>query len=148
MLNNAYMKKLLLIFILAFALNSCTSEGNSPRVSYELIAIKRCIMPDSFVLGETYDLQMFYEKPTSCHYYKGIYFEKEGNTRIVAIQSGLVESNDCITYDYNNPITPGESSAHYSFKVTEHQAYIFKFWTGRNEQGENTYYEVKVPVEN
>lgn len=140
------MKKLILLFIVAFALNSCTTEDNSPAVAYQLLPIQSCEMPYSFAYGATYEFQMFFKKPSSCHFYKGLYFEKQGNTRIVAIQSVLVESNSCIAYD--NPNTEeGTASAKCSFTVTGHEPYTFKFWTGKNELGENTYYEVEIPVE-
>jgi hypothetical protein len=143
------MKKIILLFIVAFALNSCTTEDNTQHVTYELLPIQSCQMPYEFVYGQTYELQMFFKKPTSCHFYKGIYFEKqEGNTRIVAIQSGVVESNSCVPYDDNTNELLTTTSTKCNFKVTGHENYIFKFWTGKNEQGENTYYEVEVPVDN
>lgn len=141
------MKKIILLFIVAFALNSCSKEDESSHVKYELVPIQYCQMPYKFTYGATYEFKMFYKQPSSCHFYKGLYFEKDGNTRIVAIQSGVIESNNCVSYDNNNSSVPTDSTK-YNFKVTAHDTYTFKFWTGKNEQGENTYYEVEVPVEN
>jgi hypothetical protein len=143
------MKKIFLLLIVAFALNSCSMpEESSPTVFYQLVPIKSCRMPYRFYVGETYELEMFYRQPTSCHFYKGIYFEKEGNTRIVAIQCGVVESSNCVTYPDGSTATEEQKSAKCSFTPTGNQPYIFRFWTGKNEQGEDTYYDVEVPVEN
>lgn len=143
------MKKIFLLLIVAFALNSCNIEENKPDVYYELIPIKSCRMPYDFVSGQTYELEMFFRQPSSCHFYKGIYFEKQGNTRIVAIQAGVVESNSCITYPDDGSSATGElKSAKCNFTATGHETYIFRFWTGKNQQGEDTYYDVEVPVEN
>ena len=143
------MKKIIFLLIAAFALNACSSDdSSSPNVTYELLPIMYCQMPYRYVSGQTYDLQMYFRKPTSCHFYKGIYFEKQGNTRIVAIQSGVVESNSCETYDYNQTVPPETSKETFKFTFTGQETYTFKLWTGKNEQGEDTYYEVEVPVQN
>ena len=105
-------------------------------------------MPYAFIAGETYEFEMFYQQPTSCHFYKGIYFEKKpGNVRIVAIQCGVVESANCVTYSDAQEALESKS-AKCRFTAEAGDPYIFRFWTGKNEQGEDTYYDVEVPVEN
>ena len=145
------MKKIILLLIAFFALNSCTKDAgeNSPKVYYTLVPIYRCNMPYTFTAGETYDFEMFYKQPTSCHFYKGIYFEeKPGNVRIVAIQCGVLESNDCVTYT-DTPEMPLESkSTKCHFTAQAGEPYVFRFWTGKDDQGEDTYYDIEVPVEN
>lgn len=144
------MKKIILLLILSFILNSCSMEDSSPEVSYELLPIKSCSMPYFFISGQTYELEMFYVQPSSCHIYKGIYFEKEGNTRIVAIQASVIASSSCVTNPADSTGTNSEieQSVKFNFTATGNEAYLFKFWTGKNQQGEDTYYEVEVPVEN
>ena len=142
------MKKIFFLIIVAFALNSCNKEEDSSQVRYELLPIDYCRMPYYFQQGETYDLEMFFKKPTSCHFYKGIYFEKQGNTRVVAIQSAVVQTNSCVTYDYQNNTSLQPDSVKCKFTATGTETYTFKFWTGKNAQGEDTYYDVEVPVEN
>lgn len=145
------MKNIILLLIIVFILSSCSAEeGNGQKVYYELVPIKRCIMPYSFVAGQTYEFEMLYKKPTSCHFYKGVYFaKKQGNLRIVAIQCGVVESNSCITYGENNSTnSPDSLTANYTFTATGTEPYVFRFWKGKNAQGEDTYYDVEVPVEN
>lgn len=133
--------------MVAFTLNSCTTEDNNPKVRYELLPVDSCHMPYEFVSGQTYELEMFFKNPTSCHFYKGIYFEKQGNTRIVAIQSGVVETEGCVAYDNGSTTILQPSSAKCNFTAVGHEPYLFKFWTGKNEQGEDTYYEVEIPIE-
>jgi len=125
-------------------------EDRNPKVSYELMPIKSCRMPYFFVSGETYELEMFYIEPSTCHIYKGIYFEKQGNTRTVAIQATVIESSSCVTNPVDSTGTNSEfeKSVKFNFTATGNEAYFFKFWTGKNQQGEDTYYEVEVPVEN
>lgn len=144
------MKKIILILFVAFALNSCNVEESSPSVYYQLVPITYCHMPYRFTAGQTYELEMYYKQPTSCHFYKGIYFEKQGNVRIVAIQAGVVESENCVTYPDGNSATsePKIAKCNFTASSNNNEPYIFRFWTGKNAQGENTYYDVEVPVEN
>lgn len=147
------MKKILLLLLMAFAVNSCSSDEDGPEVYYELIPIYRCEMPYRFTAGETYDLNMIFKMPTTCHAYKGIYIEGEGNVKTIAIQSIVYKRNDCqpINYDSTNAQQPTGEPTSEKFKFTASgpgTTYIFKLWTGKNEQGEDTYYEVEVPVDN
>ena len=107
-------------------------------------------MPYFFTSGQTYELEMFYNQPSSCHIYKGIYFEKDGNTRTVAIQASVIASSSCVAIPVDSTGTNAEidQSVKFNFTATGNETYFFKFWTGKNQQGEDTYYEVEVPVEN
>ncbi|MFT3794581.1 hypothetical protein [Flavobacterium sp.] len=144
------MKKLLLLLLVVFALNGCSTDGdNQPKVYYELVPIDRCQMPYRMSSGETYELDMFFNMPTTCHAYKGIYFEGEGNVKTVAIQATVFERNDCTVIPTSNNGSPSFTTAKYNFTAgAPGTMYTFKIWTGKNEQGENTFYEVEVPVTN
>jgi len=145
------MKKIALLLLAAFALNSCSTDDSQPEVHYELIPITRCQMPYRMTSGETYELRMIYRMPTTCHSYKGIYFEGEGDTKTVAIQTVVYQRSDCQTIDYTSSAqpVPEPQISNYEFKATAPpgSVYTFKIWTGKNEQGEDTYYDVTVPVE-
>lgn len=144
------MKKLLLLLLVVFALNGCSTDtDNQPKVYYELVPIDRCQMPYRFTSGETYELDMLFRMPTTCHTYKGIYFEGDGNVKTVAIQSTVFERNDCEAIVTTSGNAPTLTSAKYNFTAgAPGTMYTFKIWTGKNEQGENTFYEVEVPVTN
>lgn len=146
------MKKLLLLLLVVLGLSACSPDDNSnqPKVYYELIPIDRCQMPYRMTSGETYDLDMFFQMPTTCHVYKGIYFEGEGNVKTVAIQATVFERNDCEIIPTTNDVgAPNQTTAKYNFTAgAPGTIYTFKIWTGKNEQGENTFYEVEVPVTN
>jgi hypothetical protein len=147
------MKKIALLMLMTFALNSCSSDDDSPpEVHYELIPISRCQMPYKMTSGETYEFEMIYRMPTTCHGYKGIYFEGEGTTKTVAIQTVVYQRNDCQVIDYSSNMQPAPEPqvSNYEFKATAPpgSVYTFKIWTGKDDQGEDTYYNVTVPVEN
>ncbi|HMI08300.1 MAG TPA: hypothetical protein VK528_12180 [Flavobacterium sp.] len=143
------MKKILLLLFLGLVLNSCSTDSTEPEVYYELLPISRCEMPYRFTAGETYELNMIFKMPTTCHVYKGIYFEGDGNTKTVAIQSVVYERNDCQSIDYNAATAPNLTSEKFNFTAEgPGTTYTFKIWTGKNEQGEDLYYDINVPVDN
>jgi hypothetical protein len=143
------MKKITLLLLILFAFSCSKDEGTDTAVYYELVPIQRCRMPYRFTAGQTYEFEMQYRQPSSCHFYKGIYFgKKPGNVRIVAIQCGVLESNSCVTYPVNSTSQPEPKVETYSFKAEAGDPYTFKIWTGKNQQGEDTYYDVVVPVDN
>ena len=147
------MNKIALLLLAVFVLNACSADDDKQlEVHYELLPISRCSMPNAFTSGETYEFTMIYKMPTTCHTYKGIYLEGEGTTKTVAIQSLVYERPDCETIDYSSVSQPASEAeiTNYNFKATAPPGsiYTFKIWTGKGEQGEDTYYEVTVPVEN
>jgi len=145
------MKKLLLLLFLAFALNSCdTGDSDADAtVHYELLPIQYCEMPYRFTAGATYEFEMLYKLPSSCHSYVGIYFEGEGSTKIIAIQTRVSEKNNCQPVTYTTDVGPGPDleSAKFNFIAGESgTVYTFKMWTGKDENGQNTYYDYVVQV--
>lgn len=147
------MKKIVLLLLLAFTANSCSPDdsSNDVQVYYELIPIQRCEMPYRFNSGETYDFTMHFKMPTTCHYYKGIYFEGSGTTKTIAIQSVVFEKPDCVAYDDDPSNVQPENNVTAKYKFTAGApgtVYTFKIWSGKDEQGADTYYDVTIPVTN
>lgn len=134
------MKRLLFIFSLFIILNSCSvDEGEKYHLA--LLPIEDVVVPDSFQLDHTYNIKVKYKKPTTCHVYDGIYYDRNENTRTFAVQNVVYERNDC-----QNITTSTLTEATFDFRVLNTGSYIFKFWQGTNASGENIYYEVEIPV--
>lgn len=136
--------------LLVFVANACSTDSDEPEAYYELLPIQRCEMPYRMTSGETYELKMIFKMPTTCHFYKGVYFEEDGNDRIVAIQAGVIKKNDCQEIDYSTNVQPQNQpvATRYNFTAgAPGTVYNFKIWSGKNEQGEDTYYDVQVPVD-
>jgi hypothetical protein len=101
------MKRIIFLLLVLFAFNSCSKDagnggrllrtGSHPTLQHALPLYR----------GSDYEFEMTYRQPSSCHFYKGIYFEKlPGNVRLVAIQCGVMESNSCVTYPVNSTSAP------------------------------------------
>lgn len=142
------MKKFVTLFVLsvifAFTFASCNvSDDYNSDFDFELIAVDSVDVPEAFVFGETKQIKVYYKRPSTCHYYNGFYYEKDLNTRIVALQmSVLVNSASAC-----QPIENGETEeASFNFFVASSEPYLFKFYTGKDATGQNTFMEYEIPV--
>ena len=133
------MKKLVLSLSVLFIFNSCSLDEE--KYSIVVLPVESVVdMPLEFRLGETYHITMKYRQPTSCHSPYGIYYEKELNNRTLAVRNLKQERSGC------NELTDVLVEQTFSFYVTNTGNYIFKFWTGKDEEGNNTYLEYDIPV--
>jgi len=140
------MKKLVPILMLAvitlFTFSSCDLEDDSPNYHFEFMPVDHVIVPESFVMGQTYTIKAYYRRPTTCHFEQGFYYERDLNTRTFALQARVLNENDC------SPIAEDSAllEAKFDFFVNSNGSYLFKFYTGEDEEGENTFIEYEIPV--
>jgi hypothetical protein len=134
------MKRVYLIVSLFFVLVSCSIEDDGPNFHSVLLPIMEVEVPQEFVMGETYTIKVWYERPSTCHAFNGFYYDKQLNVRTIAVQNIVTESGNCEALE--NEIIEQT----FDFYVTNNGSYIFKFWQGTNDSGEDVFYEVEVPV--
>lgn len=134
------MKRFILLFSLIFSLASCSLQDDGPSFHTELLPISEVEIPQEFQLGQTYTIKVWYQRPSTCHVFDGFYYDKNLNIRTVAVRSAVVHNNDC------QELSDQLVEASFNFYVTSNGSYIFKFWQGTNENGEDVFYEVEVPV--
>jgi hypothetical protein len=135
------MKRIISLIALVFLFNSCTPE-DGPNYTYELRPVLSVNIPSEFTLGETYTITMQYNKPTSCHYYNTISYHKDLNIRTIAVETVKEETNSCTE-------TPNDvSTCSFDFMVTSNGSYIFKFWQGKDAQGNDMFLQYEIPVLN
>jgi hypothetical protein len=134
------MKRLIPLIALFFILNSCSTD-NGPRYSLVLLPVDSVSMPTSFTLGGTYQITMHYKKPSTCHYFNTLYYDKNLNVRTIAIENAVEERSDCQTL--SNTIVDYS----FNFLVTSNGgSYIFKFWQGKDANGNDIFLQYEVPV--
>lgn len=135
------MKKILLLLSVLFLFNSCSLDDvQDDEFSYELVPIASVDIPAEFELGETYNIVIRYYRPSTCHAFDGFYYDKDLNVRTIAVQNIVFEQNNC------EPLTDVLIEQNLEFYVTNNGSYIFKFWQGKNEAGEDLYLEYEIPV--
>lgn len=139
------MKKLIPILFLAIiaitTFSSCElNDDNKINYHFELIPTESAVFPESFVVGRTYTIKVYYKRPTSCHFFDGFYYEKNLNVRTIAIQTSVIHDNSCTTLN-EEPV-----EATFDFMPTNEGSYIFKFYKGKDQYGQNLFIEYEVPV--
>jgi len=133
------MKKILVLIICMIAL-SCSLGDDTPDNYQELLPVENVIIPEEFILNETYEISISYLRPTACHGFDDIYYRQEDNSRIVAVISTVfINNNNCSTLNTELEVT-------FNFKATQSGIYIFKFWQGKDDNGNDTYLNIEVPV--
>lgn len=134
------MKKIVLFLIVITSVLSCSLEDDSPTYTYSVLPVDSYVVPASFTLGQSYEIKLKYQKPTACHIYQGIYYEKNLNTRTIAIQTA-VQNNQVCTQE-----VPPISEVSFNFTVSNTGSYIFKFYKGKDTAGKDIFEDVEIPV--
>jgi len=133
------MRKILFILI-ALSLYSCSLSDDGTDTHTEILPVESAILPDEFVLNNLHLIRLSYIRPSTCHAYNDIYYVANSNERTVAVVTTVFDSND----DCQEISTVLEAS--FDFRATELGSYIFKFWQGTNDEGEDLYMTYEVPV--
>lgn len=135
------MKKLFILSLALFLFASCSVDDDY-NYSFEILPVESVDIPDEFTLGEVYQITVSYFRPSSCHYFKEFYYLTDNNQRTVAPINFMFENNDCELF------TDELVEATINFVVTSNGSYIFKFWQGKDENDEDQYLTIEVPVTN
>ena len=135
------MKKLLLLSFLICSTFSCdVGDDGTLNYYYETLPIESVNMPEEFQFGNTYEITMTYLNPSDCHLFYDFYYVSEQSQRTIAIITTVFTDLDCEIYDYN------EEEVSFNFQVTSYDSYVFKFWQGEDDNGNDTYHIIEVPV--
>jgi hypothetical protein len=138
------MKKFILILIsFSFTLVSCSVDDGNTQENYhlEILPVESAIVPESFVYGENHEVTISYIRPSSCYAFNDIYYLKDNNVRTVAVMNTVYDDVvNCLELEDLQQKT-------FIVQATQLENYIFKFWQGVDDNGEDIYLTVEVPVE-
>lgn len=137
------MKKIffrLLFFTTLLLVNSCTND-DAPNFHFVPLQIVSAELPEFFSLNQTYQIRVTYTKPDTCTSFSGFDVTPKDVTvrNVVVIGTTRTDQETCDE-------TPIEGVATFGFVVNHFQTYVFRFWQGEDENGEQQYFEVEVPV--
>lgn len=137
------MKKLVLLCMVAVSFLSCSDDDlNGDTFHQELIPIDEASLPDEFIYNQVYTITYTYRQPSTCHFFKDLYYDIQGDTRTVAVVSRVLDNNPGCEELTNEVI---ERSFNFICTKTS-GSYFFEFWNGVNENGENVYITYEVPI--
>lgn len=129
------MKKVIFIFSLLF-LVSCTADD---EFQLHLLTIDEAVTPASLTSGDVEFITVKYTLPSPCYSFYNLYYEYQGTSRIVAIRALEDLSTACAQ-------TTVEAEYTFPLQVSQTEDYTFKFWKGKDSNGEDIFEEIVVPV--
>ncbi|WP_417859691.1 hypothetical protein [Winogradskyella sediminis] len=129
----------LLVFILMATLTSCSIDDDNNYVGTEVMPIESIEIPDHFVYGESYEIMITYNRPSTCYQFYNFLYDINGNERTVAVINSVYSNTECIE-------EPESVTVSLNFMVTGSETYLFKFYQGQDDEGEDQYYLAEVPV--
>ena len=133
------MKKLLVLLI-GLTLFSCNSADDPLDDYQEAMPIESVTLPQEFIVNEEYDITLTYLRPTTCHAFNNILLQKHDNERNFYVIGTVFQSNGNCT-ELN-----AELEASFNFNPTIAGSYIFKFWQGEDDNGEDIYLTEEITV--
>lgn len=136
------MKNLILIPLLAllvFGINSCNKD-DVENPTLQGLKITSFDVPDTFQLGQSYEIGVTYEKPDSCTSLEGF------NVIPVDQMSRVVQAVGARTKDEGCAPAVIEETNEFLFEVVYDQTYTFKFWQSEDSTGAPQYLTVEIPV--
>jgi hypothetical protein len=135
------MKKFVFFLIMISMVVSCTLD-DEPKSDSVALPIESVIIPSDWPLNQLGAIKVTYRRPTTCHLFNGFNYQYTDEfTRTVNIEAIKFNDDNCID-------ASAESyEVDLQFKPTEFGIYHFKFWSGVDENGNNTFLEYDIDVQ-
>lgn len=143
------MKKTLFLLMSVLVLTGCEIEDDGPTTVNVLAEVVDADLPETFEMGETYEIDITYLLPDACHLPMGLQASRgamNGDARrdiyIAGVASRKADQNECTLEDEDL-----EEVEELTIRIDEDEAYTFYLWTGFDEDDESVYTKIVVPVE-
>ncbi len=135
------MKHFIPLFLVAFLIFGCSdNDDNLHDYHLEYVNVISADLPDEFIYGLTYRINVTIEMPNSCYFFYNQYdYFYEGTSRLI-YPIGHV--------DDGVPCTPNITETTFSIPVQalQREPYIFKFYQGEDDNGQDIFLTIEVPV--
>ncbi len=86
---------------------------------------------------------MTYTKPNGCYYFNDFIYEVDDQQRTIAVVNTVFTNLN----NSAKKMQTEEVTVHFDFIVLSNETYVFKFYQGEDENGEDQFLLVEVPVE-
>lgn len=132
--------KVLSTLFLLIWLHACDISGDEFSYRFVTLPVTEVAMPESFDLGQTYEIDVTVLLPNGCTQFEGFDVISEGRTIRRVVPIGTEQDGVACTQE----VSEVESSFRFTCIYT--QTYVFRFWTGEGENGQGSYLEMEIPV--
>jgi hypothetical protein len=139
------MKKLFFLgFVIASVWSCSVDDSVNQGFSFEILPIESVTIPDEMNFGEVYTINYTYFKPSSCYFFHDLYYIAENNIRTVAVINKVLEGSENVICESLIDVLQERS---FDFVVNQNGGtYVFKFWQGEDENGEDVYLVHEVTI--
>lgn len=139
------MRKILVLLGALFIIASCTMDDGPLKMQVEFLPALSVEAPKYMTPGGTYEFKVKYKRPTDCYYFDGFYYEPEGDLHMIAVQALVIKDAECQSLE---SLEPEEATFEVSCSPLYTQSnYVFKFYKGVDEDGNQLFLEVDIPVQ-
>ncbi|AUP77358.1 hypothetical protein [Flavivirga eckloniae] len=131
---------LIMMVALAISVSSCSNDDDDHDYHLEYVNVTSAELPGEFNHGSIYQIKVTIELPNSCYFYYDQYdYIYKGNTRLIY---PIAHVDDGISCNLN--IT--ETTFSIPVQALQYEPYIFKFYQGKDADGEDMFLTIEVPV--
>jgi hypothetical protein len=128
---------------LALVSLSCSLDDDQTNFQYATLKTVSANLPDTFELGRVYNIDVKLLRPNECTFSETFdvrrSFTDSTNIRTVSAIGIVLDEDECA--EANDEIQDT-----FRFEVLYTNPYIFRFYTGDDENGEAEFLEIEVPV--
>lgn len=137
------MKHFIPVFLVVLLIFGCSNDDdNNDYHDYHLeyVNVLSADVPDEFIYGRTYRIYVTIELPNSCYYFYNQYdYFYEGTSRLIY---PIAHVDDGVACTLN--IT--ETTFSIPVQALQSEPYIFKFYQGEDDDGQDMFLTIEVPV--
>ena len=135
------MKQYLLLLLAIATFNSCSDDDDDYHDYHlEYVNVISAEVPDEFVYGRTYRINVTIELPNSCYYFYNQYdYFYEGTSRLIYPISHVDDGVACT-------LNIRETTFSIPVQALQTEPYIFKFYQGEDTDGQDIFLTIEVPV--
>jgi hypothetical protein len=135
------MKHFIPLFLVVFLIFGCSDDDNNYHDYHlEYVSVISAELPDEFIYGNTYRIDVTIELPSSCYFFYNQYdYFYEGTARLI-YPIGHVDDGVPCTLNIT------ETTFSIPVQALQSEPYIFKFYQGEDAEGQDMFLTIEVPV--
>ncbi len=136
------MKKLFALLAL-FLVLSCDVSDDESNFHFEFLPVESVEVPEFFTLNEVHEITATIARPNDCYLFYGFSVEQgpEELDRTVAVVTTVFDDQVCAEVTNTQEVS-------FNFIALYEGTYTFNFWQGEDENGDDVFLTVEVPVNN
>ncbi|MEC3908547.1 hypothetical protein VOI54_16065 [Tamlana sp. 2201CG12-4] len=132
---------LVIIGALTLSVSSCSLDDDSGHDYHlEYVNVISAELPETFVHGNSYQIDITIELPNSCYYFYNQYdYIKDGTSRLIYPIAHVDDGVPCT-------LNISETTFSITVDALQSEPYIFKFYQGEDADGQEMFLTIEVPV--